>query len=60
MSVDEPASLRRPADDELDVLVAVAEHVALVIEDAQSRETARTPSRRAPRPAPGPSRLTGR
>ena len=40
MSVDEPASLRRPDDDELDVLVAVAEHVALAIEDAQADETA--------------------
>jgi diguanylate cyclase (GGDEF)-like protein len=40
MSVDEPASLRRPDDNELDVLVAVAEHVALAIEDAQSDATA--------------------
>jgi diguanylate cyclase (GGDEF)-like protein len=39
MSVDEPDSLRRPDDDELDVLVSVAEHVALAIEDAQSDET---------------------
>lgn len=39
MSLDEPDSLRRPDDDELDVLVAVAEHVALAIEDAQSDET---------------------
>ena len=40
MSVDEPASLRRPDDDEVDVLVAVGEHVALAIEDAQAAETA--------------------
>jgi GAF domain-containing protein len=40
MSVDEPGSLRRPDDDELDVLVAVGEHVALAIEDAQVDETA--------------------
>jgi diguanylate cyclase (GGDEF)-like protein len=40
MSVDEPASLRRPNDNDLDVLVMVAEHVALAIEDAQSDETA--------------------
>jgi len=40
MSFDEPASLRRPDDDELDVLVSVAEHVALAIEDAQAAETA--------------------
>ena len=39
MSVDEPASLRRPDDDQLDVLVSVAEHVALTIEYAQSDET---------------------
>jgi diguanylate cyclase (GGDEF)-like protein len=40
MSVDEPASLRRADDEELDVLVSVAEHVALAIEDAQAGETA--------------------
>jgi len=39
MSVDEPASLRRPDDDELDVLMSVAEHVSLAIEDAQADET---------------------
>jgi diguanylate cyclase (GGDEF)-like protein len=39
MSVDEPDSLRRPDDDELDVLVSVADHVALAIEDAQANET---------------------
>jgi diguanylate cyclase (GGDEF)-like protein len=38
MSVDEPDSLRRPEDDELDVLVSVADHVALAIEDAQAVE----------------------
>lgn len=40
LSVDEPASLRRPDDDELDVLVSVAEQVSLAIEDAQADETA--------------------
>ena len=40
MSVDEPGSLRKPTHEELDVLVTVAEHVALAIEDAQSDETA--------------------
>ena len=39
VSVDEPESLRRPDDDELDVLVSVAEQVALAIEDAQADET---------------------
>src|SRR5204862_3195814 len=36
MSVDEPASRRRPNNDDLDVLVTVAEHIALAIEDAQT------------------------
>ena len=40
MSVDEPDTLRRPDDDELDVLVSVADHVALAIEDAQADDTA--------------------
>ncbi len=35
ISVDEPANLRRPTDDDLDVLAAVADHVALAIEEAQ-------------------------
>jgi diguanylate cyclase (GGDEF)-like protein len=39
ISVDEPASLRRPDDDQLDVLVSVADHVALAIEYAQADET---------------------
>ena len=36
MSVDEPGSLRRPGDDDLDVLVSVAEHVALAIDGAEA------------------------
>ena len=35
LSVDEPSSGARPSDDELDVLVAVAEHAALAVESAQ-------------------------
>jgi diguanylate cyclase (GGDEF)-like protein len=35
ISVDEPASGRRPSDEELDVLVAVAEHAALAVQSAQ-------------------------
>lgn len=35
LSVDEPASGRRPSADELDVLVAVAEHAALAVQSAQ-------------------------
>ncbi|MGH3048732.1 MAG: PAS domain S-box protein, partial [Gaiellaceae bacterium] len=40
LSVDEPASGRRPTGDEIDVLVAVAEHAALAVQAAQ--ETVRT------------------
>jgi diguanylate cyclase (GGDEF)-like protein len=36
LSVDEPRSGRRPSDEELDVLVAVAEHAALAVEAAQA------------------------
>src|SRR5919205_4138119 len=36
LSVDEPRSGRRPTDEELDVLVAVAEHAALAVEAAQA------------------------
>jgi diguanylate cyclase (GGDEF)-like protein len=35
LSVDEPASGRKPTDEELDVLVAVAAHAALAVEAAQ-------------------------
>jgi diguanylate cyclase (GGDEF)-like protein len=35
MSVDEPISGRRPSDDEVDVLVALAAHAALAIQSAQ-------------------------
>jgi len=35
LSVDEPRSGRKPSDEELDVLVAVAEHAALAVEAAQ-------------------------
>ncbi len=40
LSVDEPVSLRRPNDLELDVLVAAAGHVALALEHAQASELA--------------------
>jgi PAS domain S-box-containing protein len=45
VSVDEPVSGRRPGSDELDVLVAVAEHAALAIQSAQ--EAARSERHRA-------------
>ncbi len=35
LSVDEPVSRRRATDEELDVLVALAEHAALVVQSAQ-------------------------
>jgi diguanylate cyclase (GGDEF)-like protein len=35
LSVDEPASRLRPTDEELDVLVSVAEHAALAVQSAQ-------------------------
>jgi diguanylate cyclase (GGDEF)-like protein len=42
LSVDEPVTRQRPADDELDVLVSVADHAALVVQSAQeSGEAAR-------------------
>lgn len=40
LSVDEPASRRRPTDDELDVLVAFAEHAALAVQAAREQATA--------------------
>jgi diguanylate cyclase (GGDEF)-like protein len=36
LSVDEPSSGRKPTDEELDVLVAVAQHAALAVEGAQA------------------------
>ena len=36
LSVDEPRSGRKPSDEELDVLAAVAEHAALAVEGAQA------------------------
>jgi diguanylate cyclase (GGDEF)-like protein len=35
LSVDEPANRRRPTDEELDVLVALADHAALAVQSAQ-------------------------
>ncbi len=35
LSVDEPVSRRRPTDDDLDVLVAVADHAAIAVQAAQ-------------------------
>ena len=40
LSVDEPASRRRPADEELDVLVALADHAALAVQSAQEASEA--------------------
>lgn len=40
LSVDEPVNRQRPTDDELDVLVAFAEHAALAVEAAREQATA--------------------
>jgi len=40
LSVDEPVSLRRPTELDLDVLVAAAGHVALVLDHGQATERA--------------------
>jgi diguanylate cyclase (GGDEF)-like protein len=40
LSVDEPVSGRRPDDDELDVLVALADHAALAVQSAQEAQKA--------------------
>jgi PAS domain S-box-containing protein len=40
LAVDEPASGRRPGDDELDLLVAFAQHVAAALEAAQAAAAA--------------------
>ncbi|HSP74571.1 MAG TPA: PAS domain S-box protein [Gaiellaceae bacterium] len=45
LSVDEPLSGRRPSPDELDVLVAAADHAALAVQSAQ--ETAQASRHRA-------------
>jgi diguanylate cyclase (GGDEF)-like protein len=37
LSVDEPQSGRRPTDEELDVLVSLADHAALAVQSAQER-----------------------
>ncbi len=42
ISVDEPVSGRRPTDEELDILVSIADHAALAVEAArESAESAR-------------------
>ena len=40
LSVDEPASGRRPSDEELDLLVGVAQHASLALEHAQQAAAA--------------------
>lgn len=40
LSVDEPLSGRRPTDEELDVLAAMAQHAALAVQDAQEEAAA--------------------
>ena len=45
LSVDEPISGRRPTDEELDVLVALAEHASLAVQSAQEAAAAARHSR---------------
>jgi diguanylate cyclase (GGDEF)-like protein len=40
LSVDEPLSRRRPADEELDVLVALADHASIAVQAAQEAAAA--------------------
>jgi diguanylate cyclase (GGDEF)-like protein len=40
ISVDEPVSGRRPTDEQLDVLVSLADHAALAVQSAQERADA--------------------
>jgi PAS domain S-box-containing protein len=44
LSVDEPVSGRRPTGDEIDVLVAVADHAATAIQEAQEARQAKANS----------------
>ena len=45
-SVGEPRSGRRPSDEELDVLVAMAEHAAAAVETSKTRPSAPRPRQR--------------
>lgn len=59
ISVDEPASGRRPSDEELDVLVALSDHAALALEAAQEAAEAARHRRALEELLALSSRLTG-
>jgi diguanylate cyclase (GGDEF)-like protein len=59
ISVDEPVSGRVPNDDELDLLVAMADHAALALEEANETRNARRHQRALEELLDVSSRLTG-
>ncbi len=59
ISVDEPVSGRKPTDDELDVLVSLADHAALALEEAKEAADARRHQRALEELLAVSSRITG-
>lgn len=59
ISVDEPVNGRRPKDDELEVLVALADHAALALEEAKETAEARRHQRALEELLAVSSRITG-
>jgi diguanylate cyclase (GGDEF)-like protein len=59
ISVDEPISGRVPADEELDLLVALADHAALAVEEANETRDARRHQRALEELLDVSSRITG-
>src|SRR5581483_11207273 len=59
VSVDEPSSGRKPSDEELDVLVALADHAALAVQAAQEAAQAARHRRALEELLAVSSRLTG-
>jgi diguanylate cyclase (GGDEF)-like protein len=59
ISVDEPTSGRRPDDDELAVLVAIADHAALALEEAKEARDAQRHQRALEELLAVSSRITG-
>jgi diguanylate cyclase (GGDEF)-like protein len=59
LSVDEPASGRRPTDDDLDVLVSLADHAALALEAAREAAASERHQRALEELLDVSSRITG-
>jgi len=59
ISVDEPISGRRPTEDELEVLVALADHAALALEEAKEARDAKRHQRALEELLAVSSRITG-